>query len=146
MQVWAIIYDKANFPDSVRILISHLIEQNRHMSSSFITMLYPWLIRPHSRRSRDSIAARTLVVRHLLCPVLHLELKYCHHCYSIQGSLIGSILPRVLLKKRGLPKEALTFATTETGKPYCVCLFLSALSFCAQTHIFLRPLPELTRP
>jgi len=41
MQVWAIIYDKANFPDSVCIPISQLIEQNRHMSSSFIIMLYP---------------------------------------------------------------------------------------------------------
>lgn len=38
----------------------------------------------------------------------------------IEGSLIGSLLPRVLLKKRGVAKEAMTFADTETGKPYCV--------------------------
>jgi len=34
-------------------------------------------------------------------------------------SLIGNLLPRVLLKKRGVAKEAMTFAATETGKPYC---------------------------
>ncbi|KAH0839688.1 4'-phosphopantetheinyl transferase superfamily [Lanmaoa asiatica] len=33
-------------------------------------------------------------------------------------SLIGSLLPRVLLRKRGVPRDAIAFAATDTGKPY----------------------------
>ncbi|KAL4075807.1 hypothetical protein J3A83DRAFT_4356987 [Scleroderma citrinum] len=77
MQVWAIIYDKANFPDSLYHSALSLVDQTAQSKIKSIATAPP------------------------------------------QGSLIGNLLPRVLLKKRGLPKEALTFATTENGKPYC---------------------------
>ncbi|KAJ8487492.1 hypothetical protein ONZ51_g4158 [Trametes cubensis] len=47
---------------------------------------------------------------------LHLQ-KYYHRIDSVRG-LIGRLLPRALLKKRGVPIDAVTFSKTEAGKPY----------------------------
>lgn len=35
-----------------------------------------------------------------------------------EGCLIGRLLPRMLLKDRGIPRSAMAFATTPAGKPY----------------------------
>ncbi|KAI0334713.1 hypothetical protein GY45DRAFT_1317723 [Cubamyces sp. BRFM 1775] len=47
---------------------------------------------------------------------LHLE-KYYHRIDSVRG-LIGRLLPRLLLKKRGVPINSLAFSKTAAGKPY----------------------------
>ncbi|KAG2370028.1 hypothetical protein BDR07DRAFT_1347153 [Suillus spraguei] len=78
MQVWNVIYDPLEFPDSLYHSALPLVDQT---AQSKITKFY---------RREDA----------------------CR-------SLIGNLLPRVLLKKRGVVKDAMTFATTDTGKPYC---------------------------
>ncbi|KAI6004096.1 hypothetical protein EDD15DRAFT_2156130 [Pisolithus albus] len=79
MQVWAVIYDRDNFPDTLYQNALTLVDQ---AAQSRIKKF---------RRREDA----------------------CR-------SLIGHLLPRVLLRKRGVPKDALAFATTDTGKPYCI--------------------------
>lgn len=49
-------------------------------------------------------------------------------------SLIGNLLPRVLLKKRGVAKDAMTFAATDTGKPYCTTPGINPLLAFNVTH------------
>ncbi|KAG6334150.1 hypothetical protein ID866_4938 [Astraeus odoratus] len=78
MQVWAVTYDKANFPDSLYHNALSLVDQAAQLKIK--------------RFLRREDACR---------------------------SLIGNLLPRVLLTKRGVPKEVLTFAATDAGKPYC---------------------------
>ncbi|KAH7930301.1 4'-phosphopantetheinyl transferase [Leucogyrophana mollusca] len=77
MQVWAIIYDKTDFPDNLYQNALPLVDA---ASQAKIKKFY---------RREDA----------------------CR-------SLIGSLLPRVLLKKRGVAKDAMRFAVTESGKPY----------------------------
>lgn len=36
------------------------------------------------------------------------------------GGLIGRLLPRLLLKEKGVPLSAMTFSKTLAGKPYIV--------------------------
>ncbi|RPD61876.1 hypothetical protein L226DRAFT_613241 [Lentinus tigrinus ALCF2SS1-7] len=43
--------------------------------------------------------------------------KYYHRIDSVRG-LIGRLLPRLLLKGKGIPVMAMTFAKTQAGKPY----------------------------
>ncbi|KAI0637858.1 hypothetical protein C8Q77DRAFT_1088160 [Trametes polyzona] len=43
--------------------------------------------------------------------------KYYHRIDSIRG-LIGRLLPRLLLKERGIPVASVRFSKTSTGKPY----------------------------
>ncbi|KAI0370228.1 hypothetical protein BV20DRAFT_1043957 [Pilatotrama ljubarskyi] len=43
--------------------------------------------------------------------------KYHHRIDSVRG-LIGRLLPRVLLKQRGIPVESMRFSKTRAGKPY----------------------------
>ncbi|KIJ70311.1 hypothetical protein HYDPIDRAFT_172161 [Hydnomerulius pinastri MD-312] len=78
MQVWAIIYDKADFQDSIYQNALPLVDQ----------------------------AAQS-------------KIKRFHRHEDACRSLIGSLLPRVLLRKRGVARDAIAFAATETGKPYC---------------------------
>ncbi|KAG0705444.1 hypothetical protein DFH29DRAFT_278382 [Suillus ampliporus] len=78
MQVWNVIYDPLDFPDSLYRSALPLVDQT---AQSKITKFH---------RREDA----------------------CR-------SLIGNLLPRVLLKKRGVAKDAMTFAATEAGKPYC---------------------------
>ncbi|KAG8218409.1 4'-phosphopantetheinyl transferase superfamily [Butyriboletus roseoflavus] len=79
MQVWTIIYDKTNFPDSLYHSALPLVDQ----------------------------PARSKITR------FHRREDACR-------SLIGSLLPRVLLRKRGIPRDAIVFAVTDTGKPYAI--------------------------
>ncbi|KAI6035434.1 hypothetical protein F5J12DRAFT_26141 [Pisolithus orientalis] len=79
MQVWAVIYDKANFPDALYHSALSLVDQTAQA-----------------------------------------KIKRFHRREDACRSLIGNLLPRVLLRKRGVPKDTLTFATTDTGKPYCI--------------------------
>ncbi|KAL7282154.1 hypothetical protein ACG7TL_003623 [Trametes sanguinea] len=46
----------------------------------------------------------------------HLQ-RYYHRIDSIRG-LIGRLLPRLLLKERGIPKNEMRFFKTQAGKPY----------------------------
>lgn len=41
---------------------------------------------------------------------------------SAIGSLIGRLLPRVMLKEHGIPPKDMTFAVTAAKKPYIVIL------------------------
>ncbi|KAH7916743.1 4'-phosphopantetheinyl transferase superfamily [Hygrophoropsis aurantiaca] len=77
MQVWAIIYDKADFPDSLYQNALPLVD-----------------------------------------PTAQTKIKKFYRREDACRSLIGCLLPRVLLKKRGVDKDAMQFAATETGKPY----------------------------
>ncbi|KAF8559041.1 4'-phosphopantetheinyl transferase [Imleria badia] len=77
MQVWSIVYDKADFPDP--------------LYHSALPLLDP--------------PARSKITR------FHRREDACR-------SLIGALLPRVLLRKRGVPRDAIAFAVTDTGKPY----------------------------
>ncbi|KAF8138216.1 4'-phosphopantetheinyl transferase superfamily [Boletus edulis] len=77
MQVWTIIYDKSDFPDS--------------LYHSALPLLDPPTRAKVNRFHRREDACRTL---------------------------IGSLLPRVLLRKRGVPRDAIAFAVTDSGKPY----------------------------
>ncbi|KAH7887945.1 hypothetical protein F5I97DRAFT_1805951 [Phlebopus sp. FC_14] len=78
MQVWAILYDKVDFPDNLYHNALPLVDQ----------------------------AAQS-------------KIKRFHRREDACRSLIGNLLPRVLLRKRGVARGAMTFAATETGKPYC---------------------------
>ncbi|KAG1753820.1 uncharacterized protein EDB91DRAFT_1234202 [Suillus paluster] len=88
MQVWNVIYDPLDFPDSLYRSALPLVDQT---AQSKISKFY---------RREDA----------------------CR-------SLIGNLLPRVLLKKRGVAKDAMTFAATETGKPYCTTPLDPPLAF-----------------
>ncbi|KAI0921498.1 hypothetical protein AcW1_004544 [Taiwanofungus camphoratus] len=39
-------------------------------------------------------------------------------CYHSPGGLVGRLLPRMLLKERGISPRAMQFSKTEAGKPY----------------------------
>ncbi|KAF8845707.1 hypothetical protein BDN67DRAFT_919153 [Paxillus ammoniavirescens] len=78
MQVWAIIYDKANFPDTLYQNALPFVDQ-----------------------------------------AVQSKIKRFHRREDACRSLIGSLLPRVLLRKRGVSRDEMSFATTENGKPYC---------------------------
>ncbi|KAF9221897.1 hypothetical protein BS17DRAFT_841720 [Gyrodon lividus] len=78
MQVWAIIYDKADFPDSIYQSALPFLDQT-----------------------------------------VQSKIKRFHRREDACRSLIGSLLPRVLLRKRGVSRDVMTFAATENGKPYC---------------------------
>ncbi|KAG9317236.1 4'-phosphopantetheinyl transferase superfamily [Chiua virens] len=94
MQVWTIIYDKSDFPDTLYQSALPLVD---HSARAKITRFHR---REDACRQRFSPLFDDLA----LTPCL--------------GSLIGSLLPRVLLRKRGVPRDAIVFANTDTGKPY----------------------------
>lgn len=112
MQVWTIIYDKTGFPDSVRR--PRLRRDRSWTPYSSTTPRCPSSISPPAQRSPASIVARMPAVSHLP------PFTPSHADPSAKGSLIGSLLPRVLLRKRGVPRDAIALGVTDTGKPYSV--------------------------
>lgn len=50
-----------------------------------------------------------------------------HFRNLLPGGLIGRLLPRVLLKEKGITYDAGTFGITFSGKPYIVCPVLEHL-------------------
>jgi len=48
----------------------------------------------------------------MLCAVVNRDI----HCGT--GGLVGRLLPRVLLREQGISLDRMTFARTDSGKPY----------------------------
>ena len=45
-----------------------------------------------------------------------------------KGCLIGRLLPRMLLKQKGVAKSAMSFSSTQSGKPYTASLHVFVLT------------------
>ncbi|KAI9574923.1 4'-phosphopantetheinyl transferase superfamily [Boletus coccyginus] len=79
MQVWTIVYDKPEFPDTLYHAALPLVD-----------------------------------------PPARSKISRFRHREDACRSLIGSLLPRVLLRKRGIPRDVIAFAATDAGKPYVI--------------------------
>ncbi|KAF9076416.1 hypothetical protein BDP27DRAFT_796648 [Rhodocollybia butyracea] len=69
-------------------------------------------IRPALQESRGFIDVRTHAVR------TSCSSHTCNRLTMHKGGLVARLLPRILLKERGISSNAMTFAATEAGKPY----------------------------
>ncbi|KAF9246978.1 hypothetical protein BU15DRAFT_84556 [Melanogaster broomeanus] len=101
MQVWTIIYEKVDFPDSLYQSALPLVDQAAQSK----------IKRFHRREDACRTPASLSYPRISRSDRVHLSFP--------KDLLIGGLLPRVLLRKRGVPKDAVAFAVTESGKPYC---------------------------
>ena len=112
MQVWAVIYKPAAFPEDVSSI--HSIQRFTLFIQHQLYQRGILFVDPESKSRIQKFYRREDACRkHLTSWSVKISKPY-----TLSGTLISRLLPRMLLKKRGLSFNDMTFAYTEAGKPY----------------------------
>ena len=139
MKVWAVTLDvsalKSTAFEAVRGFVFGTFEEWSNCSdycdlthTRSISSIIPggcglWMS-PLKPRSRSSFEGRTHSVGFLLFfyyfsfRLSTFSSHNARHGASPAGSLVGNLLPRLMLRERGVPFSPVTFSKTEANKPY----------------------------